>query len=66
MRAALAARPDPTFAVIGRTSAPMISNIDDTVRGSAAYEQAGVDALFIVGLKSLAQLSAIAPQRHCR
>lgn len=59
MRAALAARPDPAFTVIGRTSAPMISNIDDTVARLATYEQAGVDALFIVGLKSLAQLSAI-------
>jgi carboxyvinyl-carboxyphosphonate phosphorylmutase len=60
MRAALAARPDPAFAVIGRTSAPVISNIDDTVMRLRAYERAGVDALFIVGLKSLAELSAVA------
>ncbi len=59
MRAALAARPDPSFAVIGRTSAPILSNLDDTVARLQAYEQAGVDALFIVGLKSLAQLSAV-------
>ena len=59
MRAALAARPDQTFAVIGRTSAPAISNMDDTVERLRAYEQAGVDALFIVGLKSLADLSAV-------
>jgi len=60
MRAALAARPDLAFAVIGRTSAPAISNIDDTVRRLVSYERAGVDALFIVGLKSLADLKAIA------
>jgi len=60
MRAALAARPDRAFAVIGRTSAPAISNIDDTIVRLRAYEQAGVDALFIVGLKSQAELSAIA------
>jgi len=60
MRAALAARPDRAFAVVGRTSAPAISNIDDTVVRLRAYEQAGVDALFIVGLKSLAELSAVA------
>jgi carboxyvinyl-carboxyphosphonate phosphorylmutase len=60
MRAALAARPDPAFAVIGRTSAPVISNIDDTVMRLRAYDRAGVDALFIVGLKSLAELSAVA------
>jgi len=59
MRAALAARPDQAFAVIGRTSAPVISNIDDTVERLAAYEKAGVDALFIVGLKSLADLAAV-------
>jgi carboxyvinyl-carboxyphosphonate phosphorylmutase len=60
MRAALAARPDPGFAVVGRTSAPIISNLDDAVVRLRAYEQAGVDALFIVGLKSLAQLSTVA------
>jgi carboxyvinyl-carboxyphosphonate phosphorylmutase len=60
MRAALAARPDPAFAVIGRTSARVFSNIDDTVMRLRAYERAGVDALFIVGLKSLAELSAVA------
>jgi carboxyvinyl-carboxyphosphonate phosphorylmutase len=59
MRAALAARPDPAFAVIGRTSAPTISTIEDTVERLRAYERAGVDALFIVGLKSLAELSAV-------
>jgi carboxyvinyl-carboxyphosphonate phosphorylmutase len=59
LRAALAARPDPSLAVIGRTSAPTIADLDDTVARLRAYEQAGVDALFIVGLKSLAQLSTV-------
>ncbi len=59
MRVALAARPDQAFAVIGRTSAPSISNIDDTVARLAAYEKAGVDALFIVGLKSRTDLAAV-------
>ena len=58
MRAAVAARPDETFVVIGRTNAGSTS-IDDTIRRLSAYEGAGVDALFIVGLKSLAELSAI-------
>jgi oxaloacetate decarboxylase len=58
MRAAVAARPDETFVVIGRTNAGSTS-IDDTIRRLRAYEGAGVDALFIVGLKSLAELSAI-------
>ena len=59
MRAALSGRPDPTFCVVGRTSAPTLSDIDDTVERMRAYEQAGVDALFIVGLKSQAQLKAV-------
>jgi oxaloacetate decarboxylase len=58
MRAAVAARPDETFVVIGRTNAGSTS-IDETIRRLSAYERAGVDALFIVGLKSLAELSAI-------
>ena len=59
MRAALNARPDPSFCVVGRTSAPVLSDIDDTVKRMRAYEQAGVDALFIVGLKEQAQLKAV-------
>ncbi len=59
MRAALAARPDPAFCVAGRTSAPVLSDIDDTIRRLTAYERAGVDALFVVGLKSVAQLKAV-------
>jgi carboxyvinyl-carboxyphosphonate phosphorylmutase len=59
MRAALAGRPDPAFAVIGRTSAPALSDIDDTVKRLVAYEKAGVDALFIVGLKTKDQLAAV-------
>src|SRR6476620_2829601 len=58
MRAAVAARPDETFVVIGRTNAGS-TRIDDTIRRLSAYEGAGVDALFIVGLKSLAEISAI-------
>ncbi len=59
MRAALAGRPDPSFCVLGRTSAPTLSNIDDTVARMRAYEQAGVDALFIVGLKTPEELTAV-------
>jgi carboxyvinyl-carboxyphosphonate phosphorylmutase len=59
MRAAVAARPDRSFVVVGRTNAGNTS-LDDTIRRLSAYEEAGVDALFIVGLKSLAELSAIA------
>ena len=49
MKAALAARQDPALVVIGRSSALRISSLEDTVRRVKAYEQAGVDAIFVVG-----------------
>jgi carboxyvinyl-carboxyphosphonate phosphorylmutase len=59
MRAAVAARPDKSFVVIGRTNMSSTS-LDDVIMRLSAYERAGVDALFIVGLKSVVELSAIA------
>lgn len=60
MRAALRARQDKRLAIVGRTSAASISGIEDTVARATAYEACGVDALFFVGLKTRAQLDAIA------
>jgi carboxyvinyl-carboxyphosphonate phosphorylmutase len=60
MRAALSARQDPALAVIGRTSALQIAGIEAAVERGIAYERAGVDALFFVGVKTWAQLDALA------
>jgi len=60
MRAALKARQDKRLVVVGRTSAVSITGIDDTVARAKAYESCGVDALFFVGVKTRAQLQAIA------
>lgn len=60
MRAALAARRDNKLVIAGRTSAPSITGIDDTIGRVKAYEAAGVDAIFIVGLKSRTDLEAVA------
>jgi oxaloacetate decarboxylase len=60
MRAALAGRQDPGLVIVGRTSAVAITGLDDTVARLQAYERAGVDALFPVGVKTRAQLTAIA------
>ena len=49
MKAALAARQDPSLVIAGRTSAPRISNLEDTVRRVKAYENTGVDAIFVAG-----------------
>ena len=61
MRAALSARGDPDLVVVGRTSALPFAGLDAAIARARAYEAAGVDALFFVGMKSRAQLDAIAP-----
>jgi carboxyvinyl-carboxyphosphonate phosphorylmutase len=60
MRAALAGRQDPRLIIVGRTSAIGITGIDDTVARLRAYEAAGVDMLFMAGVKTRAQLDAVA------
>ncbi len=60
MKAAVAARQDPGLVVIGRTAALGISGLDDTIARLKAYETTGVDMLFMTGMKSRAQLDAIA------
>jgi carboxyvinyl-carboxyphosphonate phosphorylmutase len=60
MRAALAGRQDPRLVIVGRTSALSISGVDDTIARLKAYEEAGVDMLFMAGVKSRAQLDAVA------
>jgi carboxyvinyl-carboxyphosphonate phosphorylmutase len=60
MKAALDARRDPALVIIGRTGAASISGLDDAIARARAFEAAGVDALFFTGLKSPAELEAIA------
>jgi len=59
MRAALAGRQDPRLVLVGRTSAIGITGLDDTIARLKAYEAAGVDMLFMAGLKTRAQLDAV-------
>ena len=60
MRAALAARRDPSLVIAGRTSAAAITNAADAAERVKAYEATGVDALFLVGVKTVADLEVIA------
>ena len=59
MKAALDARGDPSLVIIGRTSAASMSGIDDAVARLRAYEATGVDALFLVGVKTRAEMEAL-------
>ncbi len=60
VRAALDARSDPALVIIGRTGAAGVTGIDDAIARAKAYEATGVDALFFTGLKSRADLEAVA------
>jgi carboxyvinyl-carboxyphosphonate phosphorylmutase len=60
MRAALAGRQDKSLVIVGRTSAIGISGLADTIARLKAYEATGVDALFLVGVKTHAELDAVA------
>lgn len=60
MKAALDGRSDLSLVIVGRTGAASVTGIDDTVARAKAYEAAGVDALFFTGLKTRAELRAIA------
>jgi carboxyvinyl-carboxyphosphonate phosphorylmutase len=59
MRAALAGRRDPRLAIVGRTNIGA-SGLPDAIARLKAYEAAGVDALFMVGITARAQISEIA------
>ena len=59
MKAALAGRQDPHLVVVGRTSALTVNGLEDAVARARAYEAAGVDALFMLGVKTRAELEAI-------
>jgi carboxyvinyl-carboxyphosphonate phosphorylmutase len=59
LRAALGARQDPSLAIIGRTSAVTVNGVEDAIAREKAYEAAGVDAMFLSGVKTRKQLDAL-------
>ena len=59
MRAALAGRQDPRLCIAGRTSAPRITGLEDAIMRARAYEEVGVDAVFLVGVETRAEIDAL-------
>lgn len=59
MKAALAGRRDKKMVIAGRTSAPQLTSIEDTILRTKAYEKEGVDAIFLVGVPSRDALALI-------
>lgn len=59
VRAALAARSDKSLVISGRTSAVGITGVADAIARAKAYEAAGADAMFFVGVKTAEELDAL-------
>ena len=60
LKAAIAGRQDPSLVIVGRTGAVPANGVEDAIARCRAYEAAGVDALFVLGIKTRAQLEPIA------
>jgi carboxyvinyl-carboxyphosphonate phosphorylmutase len=60
MRAAIDGRADPNLVIAGRTSAPRVTDVGDAVNRIRAYEAAGVDAIFLVGVSTRQELEVLA------
>ncbi|MBC9249474.1 oxaloacetate decarboxylase [Pseudomonas alcaligenes] len=59
IRAALEARVDADLAIIARTNAGVLE-VDEVIRRTRAYEEAGADAICMVGVRDFAHLEQIA------
>ncbi len=59
MRAAVAARVDASLVILARTGAIRGEGLDGAVQRARAYSATGVDGLFLVGLRSRAELDAV-------
>lgn len=60
MRAAVAGRQDPSLVIAARTSAVSVQGIDEALKRISAYQETGVDAIFLIGVKQADQLDSIA------
>jgi carboxyvinyl-carboxyphosphonate phosphorylmutase len=62
MKAALAGRQDKNLVVAGRTGALRITGLEDTIARAKAYQAAGVDAIFLSGAQTRADVEAVAAE----
>lgn len=60
VRAALAARDDPAFCIVARSGVVSVNGVEDAVARTRAYTASGADALFYTGIRTRAELDAVA------
>ena len=59
VKAALAARDDPSFVIVARSGVVSANGVEDAVRRTRAYAASGADALFYTGIRTRAELDAV-------
>ena len=59
MKAALSGRQDPSLVVAGRTSALRVGGVEEAIRRVKAYQDVGVDAVFLAGAQTRAEIEAV-------
>jgi carboxyvinyl-carboxyphosphonate phosphorylmutase len=59
LKAAVAARRDPSTVILGRTAALKAEDTARTVARAKAYAACGVDAIFLVGVEAVDQVKAV-------
>lgn len=64
LRAAVQARQDPSLVIIGRTSALRHGGIAEAERRIKAYQETGVDAIFLVGARTREEVEAMHRATH--
>jgi len=59
LRGAIAARQDPALTIIGRTSALRGGNIAEAEQRVKAYQETGIDAIFLAGASRREEVEAM-------
>jgi oxaloacetate decarboxylase len=59
LKAAVAARKDPTTVIAGRTAALKVEGVEGICARAKAYAACGVDCIFVVGAENIEQIKAV-------
>jgi oxaloacetate decarboxylase len=59
LKAAVAARRDPSTVILGRTAALKVEGTEGAVKRAKAFAACGVDAIFVVSVESVDQVKAV-------
>jgi carboxyvinyl-carboxyphosphonate phosphorylmutase len=59
LKAAVAARRDPSLVILGRTAALKVEGTQGAVKRAKAFAACGVDAIFLVGVEAVDQVRAV-------